>query len=415
MRNRIRLLLVLAVTLIAGIAPVAAQDAALDNPLLEMLALVPNIPPSRESLSYVNYRALFQSRPGAPLLTSAEDFDRIMAERSDQRALLTSTFQGISAGPYWYSSTYPYADEMPEMVGFHLFDIEQAIEFQNNIAVILKGNFENAAVTAALLRRGYTQSDLEGLTLLCPEGDCENGWLADRQQPNHANPFGGSLGRNEVVLLGDGWIASSRDIDIVTSIALIRSKLADAADYRAAAEAISAEGTVVQVKFVHPSDHAVWEYSLLDPRAILRDRQAAVAAAREIFVPIHSYYLLALAHTTTESEDRGIAALVYLRQDSAEYTAPILLERLNTFREFGSNRIWSEALAAYGVTATDAEIFPASTNRTVAMVIFHGVPPSSDVPSTMIAETQGRALRLLIRASQGFGLNWLTSAQEVPD
>jgi hypothetical protein len=406
------------VLLVIGVMPLSAQDQAADNGLLEMLALVPNIPPSREYLSYIDYRALFAARPGSPQPTTAEAFDAVMANhRSDERALMTSAFSSASAGPYFYASAlYSEPHAMQEFVGFHITDIEQALEFGKPTygATILKGSFDNAAIIAAHMRRGYSHSNLDDLTLLCPEGGCQNGLLADQYERTDANPFGGNIGRNQVVLLGDGWIASSPDIDTILSIAQFTVKLADAPDYRAAAESLHAQGTIVQAQFVHPSDQAVWYYILIDIRTLPRNRPAAAAEFRETFVPIHSYNLLVLAHTATESEERAVAAMVYVTKDSAEYSAPILLDRLDTYENYFDNQIWGEAMAARGVTATDANIYPASGRRFVVNVTFHSPLPGTDVPSTGIAEVPARPFSYLIRNYHAGMLNWLVAGARVP-
>jgi hypothetical protein len=413
--------LVLIVTLVAlGVMPLSAQDELTDNPLLDMLALVPNIPPAREYLSYIDYRALLATRPGAPQPTTAEAFDAIMVDAgSDERALLTSAISAASAGPFFFGGlVYREANAMPELVGFHIADIEQAIEFGKPTynAVILKGNFNPAAIIAALERRGYIAADLDEFTLLCPERGCEDGLLANQYERNDANPFGGRVGRNEVVLLGDGWIASSPDIDTILSIARSNAKLDESRDHRAAAESLRTQGTIVQALFVHPSDRALWYYNFMDPRIRPDDRTAAMEEFSKAHEPIFSYYLLSLAQTVTESEDRTVASLVYLFENQAEYSAPILLARLDNdmYRNFGLRQQWGELMAQRGVTATDTSIFEASNRRFVLNVTFSGALASTEVSSTGSAEIPARPFALLISNYYGFGLNWLIGGSLLP-
>jgi hypothetical protein len=217
-----------------------------------------------------------------------------------------------------------------------------------------------------------------------------------------------------MMLLGDGWLASSPDINTILSIATIDARLADQADYRAAAEAMRANGVVLQTRFIHPADELIGRLVLINPRPRVEDRQATLDAMREVFVPIHPYNLLVLAQTGTETEERAIAGMVYAHQSSADTAIPILFQRLSSYQNFLTRQTWKQIMERAGVATTDASVYPASTDRFVTNITFHSPLPSSEVPSTGIAEVPGRAFGELAGGYQSWVLNWVTPAQEVP-
>ncbi|MBI1259874.1 MAG: hypothetical protein GC204_20590 [Chloroflexi bacterium] len=123
--------LVLMVLLVFGAVPTFAQTNETDNPLLRMLARIPDTSGSREYLSYIDYRALLASRPDVPEITSWGQFSSLMDSKSAASRLTMATLMGVQSGPGFFAQYLLRSEGMPEVVGFDDFTIERAVEFGN--------------------------------------------------------------------------------------------------------------------------------------------------------------------------------------------------------------------------------------------------------------------------------------------
>src|SRR5664279_4656463 len=194
---RKKLLLLALVILVLGIGSVMAQSD--ESPLLQMLARIPDTPTAHDYLTYVDYRALIAARPGAPNVTSWQDFSSLQG--SKEGALFMSVLQGISSGPQFYVTWFRSDKDMPATVGFDQFASDRAVEYNKPPATVtlLQGSFDSNAIIVAHEARGYTTQQTGSFTLLCGANGCYRGINADPSAINHANPFGGDLGRTQPV------------------------------------------------------------------------------------------------------------------------------------------------------------------------------------------------------------------------
>ncbi len=390
-----------------GILPASAQME--DSPLLHMLAQIPDGSSATEYLTYVDYRALVAAHPDAPTVTSLADYQAVAAD-SSQRSALIGALNELTSGPQFYGQSFAQADGMPNAVGFDLFSIERAVEYGNppNTVDLLEGNFDAAAVAAAHEQHGYTQSKVSGLTILCPEAGCDSGNQLDLKNRNPANPFGGQLGRSQPVLLGDHLIASSTSdtalMDVASTIAGDGSSLADNREYRAAAEAISADKTVLQAYFVNPSDIAPASTAAIDPSLSPTEAAALMQTLQDSFVPLPQYNVVALADATTATERQVLVALVYTNHTDAAAAAALFPDHLEQAQSLRTQRSFGDLLTDRGVTSLDAAVYTASTNRSVMLLTLHApLPASGD-------EAQTRsAFALLAQAYMSRDLGWLAT------
>lgn len=392
----------IALTLFLGLAPTAAQSD--DSPLLRMLARIPAAAAAHEYFSYVDYRAVFAARPGAPNITTWQEF---AAADGDERTALLGALSGVQSGPASFMHYLYQSGDTPEVVGFDIFAVDRAVEYgqQPETVTVLEGDFDADAVVAAHAARGYTASELGALTLLCSADGCD-GMKLNLANRNLANPFGGDLGRSQPVLLGDRLIASSpssAELDLAAAaINGNADSLASVPDYAAAVEAISAAGTPMQAYFINPSSimppSAALAGSVSDPDQL----KALLAELERTFVPVPPYNLLVIGDTATASEQIGLVALVYTNPADAEAAAALFPAQLTDTDSLTETRSFGEIFAARGVRAVETSVYPASAGRAVLLLTLRAPLATGDSAASDI-------FKVLVRSYATRNLSWLAT------
>ncbi len=403
--------LLLTFLLLSTFTLVAAQPV--ETPLLRMLARIPDTSAARETFSYADYRALVAARPGAPTATSWAEFEAL---NDDEQALFISALQGLSSGSDFFQRYFMETGDMTGVVGFDLLNVVRAAAYGNPPAsvTILEGEFDTDAVITAHEARGYSSEHQGDLTLLCGADGCENGMQTNLRDRNTANPFGGELGRSQPVLVGQRLVASSPSIDalnlVSSAITGDERNLLDQPAYRAAAEAITADGTLIQAYFVNSTDIApAAEGLLLNSRLSAEQVKALTEQLQDEFVPLLQYNLIAFADTLTGSEQTTIIALVYTNHADAEASAALFPARLEEAMSFQTNALFGDMLKERGVTATDVAIYDASSNRSVLTISLRSPLPSAELADGERPQSISRVYSLLVRALFARDLSWLAT------
>lgn len=399
-------LVLMIVVLLIGIMPAAAQDD--DTPFMQMLARIPDTDSTRAWLTYIDYQALIAARQGTFPVTSWAEFELANDFRLEPAHQVMQALIGIQSGPSFFTEVFATAKEMPETVGFDVFQIGRAAEFglPPAFGTILEGDFDSDTVIATHTARDYTVSDAGDLTLLCGANGCDSGMNVDIANRSPANPFGGRLGRSQPVLVGDQLVASSPSIDVLDQTADTINgdgdSIAADPDYSAAAEAISAGDTVLQAYFINPGDIPPLSEALLgsvsDPAAV-KTLRAELARS---FVPLPPYNLIAISDSANDSEQIASLALVYTDEADAEAAAALFPAQVMDFNSFAIRRSFGDLLTERGVTSVEASVFPASGGRSVMLLTLHGALPDADTPSSMV-------FRLLVQAYFMRDLAWLAT------
>lgn len=409
MRKAFVLMIVL---LIVGLLPATAQEDD-RNPFMQMLARIPDTAAAREWLTYIDYRAVIAARPGAPAVTTWQEFES--ASRDETGGQLMSALIGIQSGPAYFARSLMQGGEMAEAVGFDPFMVERAAEFglPPGAGVILEGSFDREAIIDAHAARGYTENSAGDLTLLCSADGCDNGMNINIRDRNPANPFGGDLGRSQPVLVGDQLVVSSPSIEVLDQSADTingdADSLASDPDYSAAAEAISSEGTVTQAYFINPGAIQPLSEALLgsvsDPAAV-KARRAALAQS---FVPMPPYDLIAIGETATETEQVALLALVYADQVDAEAAAALFPAHIMEFESFAVGRTFGDLLTTRGVTSVEATIYAARSGRSVMLLTLRAPLPAAETPDGESPQPASQVYGLLVQAFFRRDLGWLAT------
>ncbi|MCA0454138.1 MAG: hypothetical protein LCI00_09215 [Chloroflexi bacterium] len=343
---------------LVGISAVGAQDTLLEEqPLMQMLARIPNTTLARTEIYFNDKQAVETAYPDTRVPESFAEFVAANDANGEDPDLMPIEL-------WWrvwrnqasaISARYmQLGDETMAAMGLDYFQIDQEMTYGTppNQSMQLAGNFDLNKVRAAYMLRGYVaqEGDVE---LLCPEAGCDTGSKTNLADRNPANLFGGDLGRSQPVLIADGALISSPsevamndNVDVITGD---EQSLADLPQYRAAAAAITSEGTLLQAYF--------WDGELLlsmnqfSPAALILGEQATPELIKRFYedllkdyVELPPYQLMTFADVATETEQMGQVALVYTTEEAANTAAEVIPARIDTYESIAVRRSLREIL-----------------------------------------------------------------------
>lgn len=386
---------------IAVALPVSAQSSAPDDhPLLQMLALVPDTPEAREWLNYADYRAMEAAR-GIETPTAA-DFEN----RTDLADIWIAASTGLSTGMelnYFQN----YLTDMPRLVGFSFFDIDQSMTFGQPPAMgtILKGNFDPAQIAEAYSAREFTSTQVADATLWCGPDGCESGFNIDLAGREVGNPFGGEIGRKEpLAVLPNGFVADSPHFPIVEAVLDVSqdssNSLVAVPDYRAVAEALIANGSLVQAQFINPLDIAFADLVLPEQMASIEE---VVAGYGEL--PVYS--LAVLADTWEGDEQTAWIGLVYNSAETAQQAADELTTRINTSISLVTDRPFTDALATFDAEIQQPVIYETEDRAVMLLPIVYPIPPNEQIEGDSGLRSSSLVFRMLMSELLSRGLYFL--------
>lgn len=364
--------LLVALTLVAQ-----AQDDTPDfHPLIEMMLLVPA---EVDTPNYTDYSAL--ANAGSTSLT-VENFEADVLESETNGTLWIDRSVRLSTG-LDLGFLIVGAPQMPETVGFDFAAIERTMTYNFPPAqgVVLAGDFDTEAVTAAHLNRDYVETTVAGVPAVCGNQACDDGLTPDLGGRAQGNIFDPQLGRKAPILLGDGVLLSAFAPDVVTELAQVaqrnRPALIDNPPYAAIAltltdvELLAAE--LVQLQFYTLDD-------LPDGRTDLTQFESETAYQAALdegtrlpplddllsYGDLPEYEVLALADFHDGSQQTAVLALAYGALADAEIAATELQMRL---QGFSADRVASLNEAGLSTSISEPLVYEdAETGYAVALV-----------------------------------------------
>jgi hypothetical protein len=399
------IVMVLAFCLMLPFMALAQDDAS--SPLLDMLALVPDNPQARGGiLSYVDYRAVESTRPGAAQPQSWAEWNALQEAQDPSAGLWMAAFFGVSSGPPNFISYLSQFGPMPQLVGFDWFDINRALIYGEppSTGTVLAGDFDVDAIVAAYQRRGFEQSELNGLPLLCSPTGCDDGLRLDLQNVDPANPFGGQFGRKEPLLIAPGYLMDSPDYEQVQAMADAyrddEDSLADAPDFRAAAGIASANGTLVQIQFVN--------FALLSV-PFFSDNPDEIAKEAGV-LPL--YQLAAFAHRVEGEDQIAEIILIYGNEANAQDAAVTLQDRISKYTSMAIQQPLVDILEERGITLVEPQVVQdEDTGKWATVIAFTSPVPGPEQNESDQLVQSGLNYRLLINMLYQRDLAWLTPFQ----
>lgn len=395
-----------------ALAPTAAQEET-STPLLEMLALVPDnvtVPPV---VTYADYRVLEAMRGITnPPLNSVDDL------RTEAGGLWIAATMGLGAGMP-LSNLAGYLEDMADVVGFTFADIDRTLEFGNppSMGTLLGGTFDSKAIATAYSARDFTETAIGDVPVWCGPDGCEEGMAFNIDLRNQANPFGGSLGRNEPLALLPGYLADSPDISVVENIVSAYHEeipsLADSPAYTSLAGAAGAAGSVAQILIMDFSGVGVFGGEFVPE---IPDELRATIANYGTLPP---YTAFALADVW-DGGNQEITLLMLAYPDAAQaaVAAAEIPQRLATYVPMiqAAKRALVDMLNDRGSTIGESYVFESESGYAVAVV-----PISAPVPSNERQEGRpaylpsGLTFKLFVNALWSRDLVFIASEITLPE
>jgi hypothetical protein len=277
-------------------------------------------------MSYVDYRAVEQARPGIPSPESWEAWQAL--SESPPGELWSANRYRIASGSADFYELFAFFDtDAIEKYGFDYFDIDRSFSFGRppQKGTILGGDLDLDTIAAAHAARTYTENDLNGVPVWCGPVGCENGHYTNLRQREVYPIFGSRLGRQEPLALIPGYILNSPSWPVIESMVRAyqdtQDSLLDLPAYRAVAEMLTAdEGLLIQVQFLHPFSAGFSE----DTTSVLSDTVAD-------YGPLPPYELAVLADRQEGEDQVNIMALVHSNEAAATQAANELTQRIATY------------------------------------------------------------------------------------
>ncbi len=424
-RLRFISLFVLIITILS-LSVATAQDSLDEQPLLKMLANVPDNATSRSEIYFNDRKAVELAYTSAKMPANWAAFKAFQDDKGK-----TDSFKPLNL--WWrvwrnqqsslMSRYMALSDEMPKVVGFDFFSIEQELNYGRppQQTLQLGGQFDLGKVRTALAFQGYTQQDQSGVEVWCGPDGCDSGAKQNLKDRNPANPFGGDLGRKWPLIVQENSLIGSPSLDNIQNVVAVKSgssSLADAPEYRAAVDALTQKGVLMQAYFWDGDLLAAM--SSLDPMLISLKpevRKRLFAEMLKDYEALPMYKLLAFGDMTNETEMVGEAALVYSSKADADKAAEIIPKRIASYTSLVTQRSLMDILAVRGVTEPKAEVIE-SYGQYVVLISF-ATPKISDADILAItsAEEGGRTdiippglmYRFLVNSTMQRDLGWLNT------
>lgn len=423
------LLLVILMLAVMGLSTVGAQDTLEEQPLMQMLARIPNTTMSRTEIYYNDRKAIETAYPPAAMPQDFAEFVAMNDAKGEDPDLLPVDLWWKAWRNQATAFTGRYLQlgtETPGIVGFDYFQIEQEMTYGTPPAQSLQlaGTFNLDRVRAAFTVRGYNAQDGEA-ELWCPEAGCDAGNMQNLRERNPANPFGGDLGRSQSLLIEEGALISSPDetvmndhVDVVTGD---EQSLADLPQYRAAAAAMTQDGSLLQAYFW--DGELLLQMSQMSPIAAMLGERATPELIKRFyedllkdFQELPPYQLLAFADVASDTQQIGEVVLVYTNEASAKAAAEVLPDRIANYESLVVRRSLNDLLKDRRVEAPVVKML--EIEGVYVVVVALGTPKATaeqfaqfDITTFEEPEVTppGLVFKLLIDSAMRRDLGWLNT------
>lgn len=411
----IRSLIVAAMLLLLVPITSAQDEPPTDTPLLRILSAVPaGLARAEGFVSYIDFRASEAGREGTGRYANVE---QLVADESDAASLWINALP--SSGPGDLMQNIFRGSDMQEVMGFDLFDIDQALEFgmPPTNGVMLAGDFEAGTIIAAHIARDFTVESTiespEGLTLLCGPDGCDSGQQTNIENRYPSNPFGGNLGRSQPTLIitsedDHDLVMSSGPLDVVDAMADSvygeRQSLADNRTYRAAAEVLAGRDLLRGAYFISPME----VYFLPDMPNVLGG-MGEDQDVTELDLPhLPGYMLLVFADIANEDTQHAVVGLVYTNIEDAEAAVEAVPARLDVAVSLRVARPMQDLFDERGMVLNEPEIIENETTGRFVVLFDFEYPQVTNEPNNSGLITQsGLGFRLFMNMLFARDLAWL--------
>jgi hypothetical protein len=276
---------------------------------------------------------------------------------------------------------------------------------------ILIGEFSADAVEAAYAARDYTvEREGDSGVLLCPAAGCDSGMQIDFRNRLMSNPFGGDLGRSEPLFVAEGVLLNSPHFPLVEAMADTYegsgTSLADAPELQAVAGVLDDYPHVMSVMAVSPLSLGTIDLSFATEEAQVQLSEGIVSQLESM--PLAPYQIAAFASTADETNEYGLALLVYADADAAQQAAASIDQRLAGMRSFRQpQRTYAEILNNVGTLEPSAVVTDEATGLSVVVVRISDALPLNEPDSMGLIPGSHVPYRRFYEMIISRDINWL--------
>jgi|GEM_PF-4055373 len=347
--------------------PVSLAQDDIDN-LLELLNTVPDIPEAQQyPITFVDYKNVIRARDGVRQFT---EYEQIYLVSDEERKIFEAAIRSIISGPHL--RILDYAPAWSNYSGYDFMDINRSITYgiPPQRVEILVGDFDMSSISSQYEESGYSYSEFGDITLLCPEYGCE---VSNPPNYNWEDPLGGQY----AFLLSEQMIVQSpiyENLALIDNIAQDEmNSLADNSMIRAAVSPIDPNNIVIQGKLLYPPNIILNVSNLWD------DELNQLKESLEASDALPQWDIVLMTDTATSSEQVVYASFVYSDLESAQTSARIVEERLNTMASRTTGEIYATTFAGLGVDNISSRVVSDEANSHHMAVIELRAPLAENI------------------------------------
>jgi hypothetical protein len=292
------------------------------SPMVELLSMIPDTSEVRQSIvTYGDIETAIRLR-GTPPIESYEGWQvlRDAGDRGDAVGELQRQ-DWLNALPWSIPNAFRRAlqapELTPELMGIDIFSIKQSLEVLNppNDILILAGDFDEETIRSVYEERGYTSHADSSFDYLCPSDGCDSGMDVDPENTQRSDLFGGDLGRNQSIGLGEDILFSSPSEALMQAILDETPSIMDDAIFSTSVQAMLDLGEIRAATFVMDNELLRVFTEAYEPEA-----DALVTFPDNLEI-VPDFELLAFADTVDAANELERAAIILVYESEAEAQA----------------------------------------------------------------------------------------------
>ena len=391
------------------VLPNVAQEPI--SELEARLSVIPGNLMQLEMVSYVDFENVVAGRPGAPQVTSWEEFAAL-----DDPSVLNAAYMGIPIEPNFFIVIHAHAEHMPEVMGFNSFDVSAAVNAAS--LKIIWGDFDVNTVIAAHESRGFIVSELDDYPLLCSADGCDAGNQRSDSAVDNTNIFGGRYGFSQPTIVSEDMIASSSSYDMMISMVSDTTHVTDSLYVQTALDVIdNTEGLLIQATLLDglrilPAAFGFAPSTMMAGMSA-EQMEEAFASLEEAFEAFPRFNMVAISDHATETEQIVSVILTFNDEESAQIAADILPRRIETENLIFPAEPFTTRLERYDGTYETSVFTSERTGYSAAVITFRAPLADNElIPIEGIMMPSSRLYGFVMQIVSNNDLRWLAPEWE---
>ncbi len=427
---RLRRSIICAVLILLACIPGHIQAAPPSSPILDMLARVPDVASNRSETHFNDVSAIETAYPPAKAPASMAQ----VLGHQDTNDTPTKVWWIVfrTAMPPSLSFVLLKEEDMKKAVGFGLPNVQQTLSYGEmpQDVIQIQGKFDLDAIRSTLGTAGFRRADRTDVELWCGSKGCDARDEMDIKAKNNANPFGGTWGRHQPIIIGASYLISSpsgASIDMhISTITGKGASLADSGWYRAAIEAVTQSGFLLRTMILGGRQTLALSSAnsfmnlFQDPIKFPPEKIVQILEKElETYQTLPQYELIVLADVVTDTEQVTLMALVYSNADDAQKALGILPARIKTYTSLVKARPLTSVLEDLHIEQVQTQIIDSATAQKTVLLLKFAAPKATTEQILALGATPTAAASKVVSPGAIFNtldgmlirqdMNWLST------